>query len=483
MRIKLFHANDIDCQLSEIKSSLGNSFDVVVDKVLIANKEHIITVYLDGFIDRDLMNRDIIKPLKESDFDGNIELRTNCICKRVQNISQFADEILTGQMGVWFRNIYFLFDIKKWEKRPVQTPDAENVTRGPKEGFTEDLITNTVLIRRKLRTSQLILEQIKIGRKTKTHIALGYINNVASQDVVKQIKTKLKSINVDGITESGKIEQYLENKPFASVSGIGMTQKPDIVVTRLLDGKVIILCDGTPHVLTIPEFFIDNFKTAEDHYHRIFFGTFLRLMRVIGFLLSVFLPGVAVAITTYNREMLPVSYLETIIGSVANTPFPQAVEILFLIVMLELLKESGTRLPKTIGSAVSIVGALIVGDAAVRAGIVSAPSVMIVALTAVSSFVIPNLNEFTTIFRLLFLALGAFLGLLGIGIGLVLMIAQLASINSFGETILKIESRNGMINSIIRLSLKKQAHQSVNRESDRIQKIEQHSYDERETYN
>lgn len=447
----------LDKKIDEIRKALGDSFDVVTETVSLVH-DQIITAYIDGFIDRDLMNRDIITPLKNVIFEPIIESNTNCITKKALDVYEFANEILTGQFGIYYKNEYFLFDIRKWEKRAIQTPDAENVTRGPKEGFTEDLITNTVLIRRRLKSPEFIIDQVKIGNKTKTLIGIGYIKGLADCDVVSQIKLKLQLIDVDGVTESGKIEQYLERKPLGLVSGIGLTQKPDIAVTRLLEGKVLILCDGTPHVLTIPELFIDNFKTAEDYYHRVFFGTFLRLMRVIGFLISIFLPGLAVAITTYNMEMLPVSYLETIIGAVANTPFPQVIEILFLIIMLELLKESGTRLPKTIGSAVSIVGALIIGDAAVRAGIVSAPSVMIVALTAVSSFIIPNLNEFTTIFRFVFLGLGAFLGILGIGIGVVIMVTQLASIDSFGVPILSLKSKNIWRDTIFRVPFKKQKY-------------------------
>ncbi|MDR2267170.1 MAG: spore germination protein [Christensenellaceae bacterium] len=454
MSIKADNDNYLNRVYNEIKDVIGASFDIAIEYFDLQDGRALL-VYVDGLVDRDLMNRDVIGPLKSPAFKGDLKLTTRCAHSLANSQQEFITEILEGNLGIFYDRQYFLFDLRKWEKRAIQSPDAENVTRGPKEGFTEDIITCTVLLRRKLKSVDFIIENMKIGKQTNTTVAVGYIKGIADPHIIDNVKYKLGCIDVDGIVESGKLEQYLESNSLASVSGIGVTQKPDIAVKRLLEGRIIILCDGTPHVLTIPELFLDNFKTAEDYYHRVFFGSFMRVMRILGFVISVSLPGVAVAVTNYNREMLPVSYIETIIKSVSNTPFPRAVEMLFLMIMMELLKESGTRLPKTIGSAVSIVGALIVGDAAVRAGIVSSPSVMIVALTAVSGFVIPNLNEFTTIYRLSFLALGATLGIVGIGVAIVFMIAQLASIDSFGVPILSFYRTSELKDSIIRFPLKK----------------------------
>ncbi|MDR3185362.1 MAG: spore germination protein [Christensenellaceae bacterium] len=435
----------------EIREALGTSFDITVE-YLALKKDTGILAYVDGFIDRDLLNRDIIGAIRRADFDGNISGATSAISKTVQTIDEFVTEILSGFLGLYLGE-YYLFDLRKWEKRDIQSPDAENVTRGPKEGFTEDLVTNSVLLRRKLRNTSFIMDSMKIGKQSNTTVVIGYIKGIADTNIVEKVKSELRKINVDGVMESGKLEQYLDKRPYSTVSGIGVSQKPDIVAKRLLEGRIAIVCDGTPHVLTIPELFIENFKTAEDYYHRVLFGTFMRFMRFIGLSVSVLLPGLAVAVTTYNPEMLPVSYLTTIIRSVANTPFPESIEILFLILMLELLKESGTRLPKTIGSAVSIVGALIIGDAAVRAGIVGAPTVMIVALTAVSSFIIPNLNEFTTVYRLVFLLLGALFGVIGIAAGIAIVLIQLASIDSFGVPILSYVSKSELKDSLIRFPL------------------------------
>ena len=328
------------------------------------------------------------------------------------------------------------------------------MTRGPKEGFNEDLLTNTSLLRRKIRNPNLVIERMNIGRQTNTTVVIAYIDGIVNKTVLKNARANLKSLDTGSVLESGKLEQLMEKKPFSTVSGYGLTQKPDIVASKILEGRVAIFCDGTPHVLTIPELFIENLQTAEDYYHRVLFASFLRVLRLIGLLISVFLPGIAVAIATFNHEMIPTSFLINFIAATEDTPFSEAVEVIFLVIMLELLKESGTRLPKTIGSAVSIVGALIMGDAAVRAGIVSAPAVIVVALTAVCSFIVPNLNEFTTIYRLFFLLLGSMFGIVGIGAGMIIMLTQLSSISSFGIPILDSFSKQELKDSFVRFPLK-----------------------------
>jgi spore germination protein KA len=200
----------------------------------------------------------------------------------------------------------------------------------------------------------------------------------------------------------------------------------------------------------MPELFIENLQRAEDYYHRAPIATFLRIIRLMGFLISVMLPGLYVAMATFNPEMLPPFFLVTIISAMERTPFPEAIEILFLVLMMELLKESGTRLPKTLGSAVSIVGALIIGEAAVNAGLVSAPSVIIVALSAVSGFIVPNLNEFTTLYKIIFILLGSIMGLIGIGTAMIIMLTQLISVRSFGVPIMSFFHRSDLKDGLLR---------------------------------
>jgi spore germination protein KA len=335
----------------------------------------------------------------------------------------------------------------------VEPPDSEAVIRGPKEGFTENIRTNTSLIRRKIKNPNLVFENIVLGRQTNTIVELVYVDGIVNQDVLKELKRRISEIDTDSVLESGHIEQYIEENPLSPFSCMGVTQKPDILATRILEGRVAVLCDGTPHVLTIPEMFIENIHTGEDYYNRALFTTIIRILRIIGLFITIMLPGMYVAVVTFNQEMLPPVFLINIITSSQKTPMPAAAELFLMILMFELLKEAGTRLPKAVGSAITIVGSLIIGDAAVNAGIVSAPMVIVVALTAVTGFILPNLSEFIIIYRLVFLFLGSTMGLIGIGSGIVIMLTQLISANSFGIPILSSFSKNEMKDMVLRFPL------------------------------
>jgi spore germination protein KA len=362
-------------------------------------------VYIDGLVNIDLIDRDILKPLKSDEFNGDIAFSINASLKEVDNIATFIGEVLDGNVAVFYDNMGKILsvDFKAWNKRSIETPDTEAVLRGPKEGFNENFRTNTSLIRRKIKTPKLIFETIVLGRQTNTKIALVYIDGIVNNDILKDLKYQLSKIDTDAILESGYIEQYIEVNYLSPVRTVGNTQKPDVLAGRILEGRIGIICDGTPHVLTVPHLFIENLQTAEDYYNRTLLSSLLRAIRIFSLFMGIVVPGLYVAITNYHHEMIPVTFMTTLITATLKTPLPAGAEVLFLIIMFELLKESGTRLPRTVGSAISIVGALIIGDAAVNAGIVGAPVVIVVALTAVSSFILPTLTEFQSIYRLLFL--------------------------------------------------------------------------------
>ncbi len=413
-------------------------------------------VYIDGLVNKDLMDRDIISPLKSKGFDGDMTLAIKTHYKEVMDIPTFVSEILEGNTALFYegsKKIYVI-DIKQWDKRSVETPDTESVIRGPREGFTESIRTNTALLRRKIRSSDLMIESLFIGKQGNTPVGIAYIKGIVNQDVLKEVKSRLAKIDTDAVFESGSIEQYIGKNKFSPVSGMGATQKPDVAAAKILEGRVAVFCDGSPHVLTIPELFVENLQTSEDYYNRVLFSTTLRILRVIGLFITIVLPGLAVAIITYSQEMMPSVFLNSLIASTQKTPLPAGAEVFLLILMFELLKEAGTRLPKTVGSAITIVGALIIGDAAVNAGIVSAPAVIIVALTAVSGFIVPTLAEFITVYRMFFLFLGGSMGLIGIGAGVVVMLAQLVSTESFGVPILSSFSKHELKDIIIRFPLR-----------------------------
>ncbi len=413
-------------------------------------------VYVDGLADKDLIDRDIIMPLKSPLFDGNIGLALHATFTETEDLTKFTQSVLGGFVGLFYGGCskVFLVEFRKYAMRSIEEPKAETVVRGPKEGFNENIRTNTSLIRRKIRNPKLVVENVSVGKQTNTNVELVYISGIVNTDVLNTVRKQISQIDAGMMLESGQLEQYLDDNPFSPVSGVGLTQKPDVAAARILEGRVAVLIDGAPHALTIPELFIENLHTAEDYYTRTVYSSILRILRLIGLFVTVMLPGLAVAIMTYNQEMIPSVFLSSIVSAMQKTPMTVSAEILVMTIMFELLKEAGTRLPQAVGSAISIVGSLIVGEAAVNAGIVSEPSVIIVAIAAVSSFIVPNLNEFVLVYRGFFWLMGSMMGLIGIGSGFVLMLTQLISEKSYGIPILSSFSKNEIKDSFIRFPLK-----------------------------
>ncbi len=437
-----------------MKQALGKSFDVVIDRFE-TNFEEAVLVYIDGLSNKDLVDRDIIKPLRAQDFDGNYEKALQVSFDYAYDIPDVLQKVLDGNTAVFYAKSkgVAIADLKQWDKRAVDTPDSEGTTRGPKEGFTENFLTNISLVRRKLRTPNLCIEQMRLGRQTNTPIALLYLEDIVNQDVLNEVRSKLEKIDTDSILETGQIEEYIEESPWSIISGIGLTQKPDVAAARVLEGRVAIVVDGTPHVLTIPELFVEALQNAEDYYARTLYATFLRLLRLFALFLSILTPGIAVAILTFNLEMVPFTFLVSVIRATQGTPLPITFELFFLGIMFELLKEAGLRMPKAIGSAITIVGALILGDIAVSAGVVGAPSVIIIAITAVASLLTINVNEFATAYRFGILFLGSVLGIVGVAAGTVFMLTQVVSKTSFGIPILSSFTKEEMKDIVVRFPL------------------------------
>ncbi|MBO8171619.1 MAG: spore germination protein [Bacillaceae bacterium] len=327
-----------------------------------------------------------------------------------------------------------VFDAKGGERRSVSEPESEAAIRGPREGFTENLRVNTSLVRRKLKSQHLKLKSMKLGEHTKTSLAIMYLEDVASSQLVEEVTRRLEKVDIDGVLESGYIEELIEDNPWSFFPQIQHTERPDTVAANLLEGRIAILLDGTPFALIIPTTFWQLIQASEDYYERFHISIFLRWLRLIFIAIALFLPALYIAVTTYHQEMLPTSLLLSVASSREAIPFPALIEALIMEISFEALREAGVRLPKTIGQAVSILGALVVGQAAVQAGIVSAPMVIIVSITGIASFTIPRFNLAISIRLLRFpmMILAAILGLYGILIGLILLTAHLCKLRSFG---------------------------------------------------
>ncbi|MDD3947670.1 MAG: spore germination protein [Clostridia bacterium] len=437
----------------QIEEILGKSFDVVIYRFKTTQDEAVI-VHIDGMASKDLIDRDIIKPLKRKDFDGDINLTLNVPFESETSFEKVIQAILDGNAIVYYAKAVYVADLKQFDKRSVEMPQGEEVNRGPKEGFTESILTNMSMLRRKLKTTNLIYEKLVLGKQSSTIIAIAYLDNIVNRGVLDKVREKLQKIDTDAILESGYLEQYIEEHPLCIISGIGLTQKPDVVAAKIIEGRVAILCDGTPHTLLIPELFLENVHTAEEFYDRTIKANITRFLKMLALTLNVLLPGVSVAILTYHQEMVPFTFLISFIQATQGTPLTEAAELFFLAIMFELLKEAGLRTPKVIGASITIVGGLILGETAVSAGIVGAPSVIIIAISSVTSLAVTNLSEFNTVYRFLFLMLGSIMGIIGIAVGFIIMLTQLISTESFGIPILASFSKEELKDSVIRFPLK-----------------------------
>jgi spore germination protein KA len=271
-----------------------------------------------------------------------------------------------------------------------------------------------------------------VGQKTQTSICVIYLSDIADREVVDTVKTRLRALDVDSILESGYIEEYIEDAPFSPFGTVGYSEKPDVIAGRVLEGRIAIVVDGTPFVLTAPMLFLESFQTAEDYYARPLYASLIRMLRFIAYFITVFAPAVYIALTAFNPELIPTTLLLTIVNAREGTPFPVFLESAILMLAFEILREAGVRLPRPVGQAISVVGALIMGEAAVAAGLVGAPIVIVIAITAVASFVVPAQNDSTFVMRIIMMILAATIGIYGIVMGLLAMLLYIGSLTSFG---------------------------------------------------
>lgn len=329
----------------------------------------------------------------------------------------------------------FIIDAKGFPARPVGAAQNEMVLRGPQEAFTEVLRVNTALIRRRLRTDKLKLEEKTLGRLTQTIVSVVYLEGIANENIIAEIHRRLDNLkDVDSILDGSCIEQYIEDAPFSIFPQIQYTERPDKVAASLLEGRVALVVDGSPEVLLLPLMFVQLLQSPEDYYNRVWAGTFMRWVRYLGVLIATTFPSLYVAVTSFHPEMLPLSLLLSISSAREGVPFPAFVEALIMELSFELLREASIRLPGAIGNTIGIVGALVIGDAAVSAHLVAPQMVIVVAITAIGSFTVPSMEASYPIrlVRFPLMLLAATFGLYGVMLGWLLIIIHLVHLRSFG---------------------------------------------------
>ncbi|WP_246938734.1 spore germination protein [Bacillus pinisoli] len=445
---------NLTLSLQKIKEDIGKSPDVMVREITIGNekKTKMACIYIDGLVDKHYVHEFILNPLlfsiREADIDES-NLSEESLYEILQKYSltigelscietyeEVYDTVLSGDSVIILdgETKGYAIGTKGWEGRGVEEPSTEQVVRGPKEGFTETIRVNTALIRRRIRDKSLIFENLQLGKRSKTDISIAYMEDIVDEKIVKEVKNRLSKISIDTILEGGYIEELIQDETYSPFPTIYNTERPDVVVGGLMEGRVAILVDGTPFVLMVPALFVHFMQSSEDYYQRADIASLIRILRFTAFLLSILIPSSYIAVTTFHQEMLPTALLVSLSAQREGVPFPAVVEAIIMELTFEVLREAGLRMPKAIGSAISIVGALVIGQSAVEAGLISATMVIVVSLTAICSFVIPkfNMSIATRMLRFGFMILAATFGLFGIILGLVGLVHHMTSLRSFG---------------------------------------------------
>ncbi|MFE5321737.1 spore germination protein [Paenibacillus sp. NPDC056579] len=445
----------LDAIFEEISRVMGRSKDLVTEKVCVAavpaQPVYIGLIYMDGLTDTTALQEFVKKSLIQNGPAIQQELSQRpspapeflrnymAAVGEFKNITDYPgiyDSILSGDAVVILEGqaSALSFKTKGGESRGVEEPMSQSVVRGPRDGFTESFGTNVALIRKRLKTPQLWLETRTIGRFSRTTVGFMYINGIVGEQIVQEVRTRLDRIDIDGILESGNIEELIQDETFTPFPMLYNSERPDSIAAGLLEGRVAILVDGTPFVLLAPALFMQFYQSAEDYYQRAEFASLIRILRFVCFFISLLAPSLYIAITTFHQELLPSSLLFSLAAQREGIPFPAFIEAMLMEITFEILREAGVRLPKTVGQAVSIVGALVIGQAAVEAGLVSPAMVIVVAITAISNFVIPSFNMGISlrILRFIMMITGATFGLFGITVGVIAIVQHLCSLRSFG---------------------------------------------------
>lgn len=405
-------------------------------------------IYCDGMVNNQIVNENIITPITRFALPAPQADILQAITLRVLQINELkkssdVDEIIRA---IVYGDTLFLcegcgegliLNTKGFQMRSISEPEGEQVLQGPREGFTEGILTNISLLRRKLRTSSLKFQFSQMGECTKTSICLCFIDGVVDKRVLAEVRRRLEGIKIDGILDSNYVQEFLRDAPYSPFKTIGSSERPDTVAAKLLEGRVAIIVDGSPVVLTAPYIFIEQFQSSEDYYVGFLYAAVSRFVRVLGFLFSISVIPIYISLITYHPEMLPTSLLLSITAAREAVPFPTIVEALGLLLAFEILRESGARTPSSIGTTLSIVGALVLGQAAVEARFVSAPMVIIVAFAGITGLMLPKIKSAIVATRAILAILAAAMGLYGYVFGMIIILAHLSRLKSFGVDCLR----------------------------------------------
>lgn len=426
-----------------LKELFSETYDFRMESIKLGSEDACVC-YLGTMLDKQLLSKKVfdVKPSKEinSIFISIEDIRDTYFptvpFDYADNFHKIVWHILSGNAVVMVdgQKKALSLEIGNITQRSIQEPSTQTIIRGPKDAFIEDINTNISMVRKRIKNPRLKFESYLVGYETKTMVAIGYIGNITNSDILQEVRDRIQKIDINMVLDSGNIEEFIIDKSFTVFPLIYNTERPDSISGHILEGKVAIFVDGSPFVLTVPSVLTDFFQSAEDYYQPFLMSSFIRIIRYLSFFLSLILPSLYVALSTFHQELMPTDLLISVQAQREGVPFPAVIEIFAMELTFEVLREAGLRMPRAVGQTVSIVGALVIGQAAVEAGLVSNVLVIIVALTAISSFVSPiyNFSVATRLLRFVLIFCAAIFGLYGVLLGLIVMVIHLTGLRSFG---------------------------------------------------
>ena len=439
----MYGAMEIKERIEYYKKKFSDTTDLASRELKTKDGDDVAIIWIENVIDQLNLAQSVIAPLQNFSKSGNEDTITQVINQFIafskvsepKNESMMIESILNGFVAILFSDTdkVLIVECAAWKVRTPAEPPTSAVVEGPREGFVEDFITNMALIRKRLKTPNLKIDKMKIGRETNSQVRLIYLKNVADPQIIKKIKKNLERIDIDGIVDSHYLAEFLTTSKHSIFKQIGSTEKPDVAVAKILEGRIAILVDGSPIVLTVPYILLEDLQSSNDYYTTPARATILRYLRLCAAIVGIMLPGLYVALLTFHIKAIPIKLLITIANSIQGIPLPPLLEILFIIFLFEVLYEASLRMPRYMGLALSVVGALILGDTAVQAGLVSSPAVLIVAITGVMSYTLPEQSSQISILRLIFTLIGGTMGVYGLIVGAFFLLGYLVNMDSYGS--------------------------------------------------
>ncbi|MCI6542584.1 MAG: spore germination protein [Firmicutes bacterium] len=432
-------------EVKKLKKSLNDSMDIVVRELSCGERE-INIIYIKSMLNEDLFVSGVLGPLIDfgsslSEYSADKKFSLDNLINEVLKTIDIEKIDKKDALKNMCENKAILFlkgerkalaiDMIKFPTRTPEEPPTSAVLKGPREGFVEDIKTNISLLRRRFSNEKLVIKEQKIGKCSQTKVAIVYVQGVADKKLVKQVQNKLGAIDIDGIIDSYYLTSFLQSEKGSMFKQVGSCEKPDIVSAKILEGRIAILVDNTPIVLTVPFIFLEDLQNSNDYYSLDQYASYIRFIRLLGLVFAVLIPGAYIAIRLYHYNVVPLSFFITIANATTAIPLTPFLEIVFVLILFEVLYEVSLRLPRYLGLATSIVGALILGDTGVKAGLISPPGVMVIALSIIAVYTIPDQVDQINLLRAVFIVLGGGLGLFGIIAGFIFIIAYLNNLENF----------------------------------------------------